>query len=318
MPLPASLNASATLDHLAALDIKGPDAAKFLQGQTSAQVNLADGRFAPLTCFCTPKGRMLANALMMKVGDDHLRLVLSRTLAEPLVQHLKKFAAFYKTELSIENGIALVGVMGSDVSAITSELALSALADWEQHSIDDERFAVALPGERLLLCLPIDDLAATTLGTDAAAWQLADIEAGLAWLESEQSDQFLPQMFNWEALGGVSFKKGCYTGQEVVARAHFRGQVKKRLARARLDRDEMPALDSSVTDANDKSVGNVVAAAKNTEGTVDLLAVMSTKAIEANEALALEGAAVTLRPLPYAIERRDPELIAAAIKERTA
>ncbi len=85
---------SVRLHHLAALDVKGADAEKFLQGQTSAQVSLADGRFAPLTCFCTPKGRMLANAQLMRLGDDHFRLILSNTLLESLANHLKKIRRF--------------------------------------------------------------------------------------------------------------------------------------------------------------------------------------------------------------------------------
>ncbi|BBI61872.1 hypothetical protein HSBAA_31780 [Vreelandella sulfidaeris] len=85
---------SVRLSHLAALDVKGADAEKFLQGQTSAQVSLADGNFAPLTCFCTPKGRMLANAYLLRMGENHFRLLLSSTLLDSLANHLKKIRRF--------------------------------------------------------------------------------------------------------------------------------------------------------------------------------------------------------------------------------
>ncbi len=100
------------------------------------------------------------------------------------------------------------------------------------HRNDEHTCALRYPGEspRWLLCFDQAELSAgATIEDDELsrnAWQLEDIRSGLAWLTDAQQDHFLPQMLNWEALGGISFKKGCYTGQEVVARAHFRGQVK--------------------------------------------------------------------------------------------
>ncbi len=135
-----------------------------------------------------------------------------------------------------------------------------------------------------------------------------DIQAGLAWLDADQRDSYLPQMINWEALGGISFKKGCYTGQEVVARAHFRGQVKKRLFRAQLEGDSLPAPGASITDANDKPKGEVLAAELDAYGQAELLAVLSTK--EDIGPLSVNGQAVKLLKLPYPIERVDPETLA--------
>lgn len=94
------MNGCVRLPHLAALDVKGADAEKFLQGQTSAQVSLANGFFAPLTCFCTPKGRMLANAQLLKISNDHYRLLLSTSLIDMLASHLAKFAAFLSRRIA--------------------------------------------------------------------------------------------------------------------------------------------------------------------------------------------------------------------------
>src|SRR5690606_16448087 len=128
---------------------------------------------------------------------------------------------------------------------------------WHQAG-DGERQILAHPGSqpRLMVCLPqaqaseaFRQLSAQAVPVGNSVWRLHDIQAGLAWLTGAHYDALLPQMINWEALGGVSFKKGCYTGQEVVARAHFRGQVKKRLVRAQLEGEHLPELGASVNDA---------------------------------------------------------------------
>ncbi|MBT2774491.1 folate-binding protein YgfZ [Halomonas sp. ISL-60] len=309
---------SVRLNHIAALDVKGADAEKFLQGQTSAQVSLANGHFAPLTCFCTPKGRMLANAQLMRLGEEHFRLLLSVTLLESLANHLKKFAAFYKAELVSLPDLIVIGA-SDDAQALANQLNLELPDQVGTHTHNDHASTLRYPGEtsRWLLCFDKDhNVDVASVQDDQAsrnAWQLEDIRSGLAWLTDAQQDHFLPQMLNWEALGGISFKKGCYTGQEVVARAHFRGQVKKRLMRVSLDTDTLPEVGVSIVNGDDKAVGEVVVSATTPQGGVELLAVMNTKVAEETMSLYLDGAPATLLPLPYAIERVDPEQLAVTL-----
>lgn len=317
-----TLNASfgsVRLTHLAALDVKGADAEKFLQGQTSAQVSLANGSFAPLTCFCTPKGRMLANAQLLRLNDEHFRLLLSATLLDDLASHLKKFAAFYRAELIPQPDLILIGAR-DEAQSLADQLALQLPEQVGTHTNSAQAFVLRCHGEtpRWLLCF--DNTSQSGVGsaieddeTSRNAWQLEDIRSGLAWLTDAQQDHFLPQMLNWEALGGISFKKGCYTGQEVVARAHFRGQVKKRLMRLSLETASLPEVGASVVNGDEKSVGEVVVSAFNEQGGVELLAVMSTKIVEEATPLFLAGAPATLLTLPYAIERVDPEQLAISI-----
>ena len=308
----------APLAHLGILDVSGADAARFLQGQTSAQVDLADGDFAPLTCFCTPKGRMLANAQLLRVAPDHYRLLMHRGLVESLASHLKKFAAFYKAELRVRDDLALIGLVGREALAL-GEVRFDAVppAVWHQISRDDIQL-LAHPGTRprLLACLPSDraveafgQLTAQATPVGNAVWCLHDIQAGLAWLTPHHRDALLPQMLNWEALGGISFKKGCYTGQEVVARAHFRGQVKKRLVRAQLEGDTLPALGAAVTDTHGKSRGEVVAAELDAYGQPEVLAVLAQQ--DDIGPLYVDGQKLKQLKLPYPIERLDPEQLAA-------
>ncbi len=307
----------APLAHLGVLEVGGADAARFLQGQASAQVDLADGDFAPLTCFCSAKGRMLANAQLLRRSEHSYWLILSRDLVTPLAEHLGKFAPFYKTSLTPRDDIALLGLIGQEAPALAeARLDIVPPATWHQ-VVHDDLLVLRHPGPRprLLLALPEARLAETWRGLSAQAlpvgnaiWRLHDIQAGLAWIRAEQADAYLPQMVNWEALGGISFKKGCYTGQEVVARAHFRGQVKKRLVRAQLEGDKLPAAGSAVEDAAGKAMGDVLSAELDAYGQAEILAVLSTK--EDPGPLTVEGQALKRLKLPYAIERLDPESLA--------
>ncbi|ERS83902.1 CAF17-like 4Fe-4S cluster assembly/insertion protein YgfZ [Halomonas sp. PBN3] len=320
-PAPARTALDATvvtpLVHLGVLDVVGADAERFLQGQTSAQLGLVDGDLAPLTVFCTPKGRMLANAQLLRVAEGHYRLLLHRGLVDSLAEHLKKFAPFYQVELTPRDDLALIGLIGQEAAAVAeARLAIAPPAPWHQAG-DGEAQLLAHPGPRprLLALLPEAKTAeawsrlaeqATPVGN--AVWSLHDIQAGLAWLTPTHRDALLPQMLNWEALGGISFKKGCYTGQEVVARAHFRGQVKRRLARAQLEGSELPALGSPVETAEGKAVGEVVAAELDAYDQAEILAVLSTK--EDLGPLTVSGQRLKPLKLPYPIERLDPESLA--------
>lgn len=296
------------------LDIVGSDAERFLQGQTSAQLNLADGHFAGLTCFCSVKGRIIANAQLMRVEENHYRLLLDHSAVEPLTAHLKKFIPFYKAELKPRDDLALIGLIGKEAHAIAEvRLGFNTPAVWHQ-SGDSQRQLLAHPGHcpRLLACVPLEAaetlwqaLVAQALPVNNSIWVLHDIQAGLAWLNGEQSDSYLPQMINWEALGGISFKKGCYTGQEVVARAHFRGQVKKRLMRGQLDNGELPFAGTHIVDDADKRLGEVISAEYDAYGKVEVLAVVTQR--EPEPELYLDGHRLQRLKLPYRIERVDPE-----------
>ncbi|GAA3899520.1 folate-binding protein YgfZ [Halomonas cibimaris] len=321
---------TAPLNHLAALDIHGADALSFLQGQTSAQLSLADGQFAPLTCFCTPKGRMLANGQLARVNEGHYRLILHASLVVPLMTHLKKFAPFYKVELSAAD-TALLGANRADAQTLAEHLGMTLPHQaWQQANAGEasilcypEESAGNSDGWRWLLMLPTAKADALRCQGDAARWQRADVHRGLVWLEAEQQDSYLPQMLNWEALGGISFKKGCYTGQEVVARAHFRGQVKKRLQLGYLDAENAPANGAGVIATHEgaddgKNIGEVVASAPAENGQIAVLAVLNTRPLEKNPALTVDGAAFALAALPYAVERVDPEALAANLVEANA
>lgn len=307
----------APLVQFAILEIAGPDAERFLQGQTSAQLSLAKGDFAAPTVFCTPKGRMLANAQLLRIDEGRYWLLLDRDLLEPLRSHLAKFAVFYKAELKPRDDLALIGLIGHEAPALVETcLDLTPPTTWQQMA-QGECVVLRHPGQRprLLACLPRteaveawDKLARHAPPVGNAVWLLHDIQAGLAWLNAAHQDSYLPQMINWEALGGISFKKGCYTGQEVVARAHFRGQVKKRLIRGQLEGSILPEIGTPVCDAEGKSQGETFAAALDGYGQAEILAVLTTR--EISEPLHVAGQRFKRLKLPYPLERVDPESLA--------
>ncbi|EPC04358.1 hypothetical protein L861_03290 [Litchfieldella anticariensis FP35 = DSM 16096] len=305
------------LAHLGVLEISGTDAERFLQGQASAQLSLASSGFAPLTCFCTPKGRMLANAQVVRVEDQRFWLILEHSLMASLKAHLGKFAAFYKADMQERDDLALLGLIGNDAPALLeAKLDIEPPAVWH-HVCRGSWHVLRHPGprSRLMLIVPKQDvntvwdaLTPQTFPVGNAVWCLHDIQAGMAWMRDVHRDTYLPQMINWEALGGISFKKGCYTGQEVVARAHFRGQVKKRLIRAQLEGAELPAPGTAVEDPEGKAHGEVFCAELDAYGQVEILAVVTTR--EAPGPLSVDGQRFKPLKLPYVVERLDPESLA--------
>ncbi|MFC0268437.1 CAF17-like 4Fe-4S cluster assembly/insertion protein YgfZ [Kushneria aurantia] len=316
----AALQASAALmplEQLCVLEIHGPDGEKFLQGQTSASTAHATEHVGPPTVFCTPKGRTIANAQLIHPGEERWWLLLARSVAEPLRQHLGKYIPFYKAEIALRDDLALFGVAGAEGGTLLESDGLP---------LPRQQWGVRLAGDsvitrhphqqpRFLLAAPVESagtryarLAEGALQTSEALWTRLDIQAGLLWLDGDQTEAWLPQMFNWEALAGISFKKGCYTGQEVVARAHYRGQVKKRLMHLSVALETAPAAGTAVIDAErGKSVGEVMRAAAPEDGRVELLAILTIK--DEMPSLTIDDQPAHLSPLPYALARLDPETL---------
>lgn len=300
-PTPASLKL-APLSRLAVVEVLGSGAEQFLQGQISANVAHANDHFAPLGVFCTPKGRVIANAQLLRAEKERYWLLCTHSIAPTLHVHLKKYAVFFKAELSIREDIRLTGSSGParDVAAWWHFEALP------QHPGEtvagDDQWAIKAAGDSRWLMVGYRQVEANQ---PEASWWQEEIRQGVAWLEEDQSSAWLPQMLNWEALGGISFKKGCYTGQEVVARAHYRGQVKKRLAHLVLAADARVSCGDNVVDlAREKSIGSVIAVEQNTRAT-DVLAVISLS--DEPRELAINDSKAQQQALPYQIDRLDPE-----------
>jgi folate-binding protein YgfZ len=306
VPVPPGLFTCA-LPGLAVLQVSGADAASFLHSQLSSNVNaLADGQ-GQYSSYNSPKGRMLATLVVWRQGDVY-RLILARDLAEAMRKRLAMFVLRSKVVLVAE-AVALVGAYGDAARAGVAAWCGNAPVPWgsvQGTGSNAGTTALELPDGRILL-LTADGSAAPVLRAaaagDEATWTWLGIRAGVAWVTAATSDQLIAQSANWELVGGVDFKKGCYPGQEIVARMQYLGKLKERL-RALHSSSPLVAPGAAIHVAGvEGSAGIVVNAAPAPGGGTDFLAVVRNTALDA-DALSVDGApdaAPTLLPLPYAV-----------------
>lgn len=281
----------ALLDHLGVLQVSGEDAASFLQGQLSVDVQALRPRESTFGAYCTPKGRMLATFLLWR-DETGFSAALSRDLTAATQKQLSKFVLRSKVEvLDASDSVVLAGAAGPN-----SQRALSA-APGTSLRLSDGRLLHALSAAALPDILRRIEIA------DSAPWRWLDIRAGLPWITAATRDQLIPQMANLELIGGVSFDKGCYTGQEIVARTQHLGTVKRRMFLANV---AAPARSGDALYSDDlgaQAGGMVINAEPSPEGGYDLLAVMQTSSRERSTVHLQSpgGPALRFLPLPYAI-----------------
>lgn len=305
---------TAPLESFTILEVSGLDAERFLQGQCTAQLTHANEAFAPLAAFCTPRGRMVANTRIFRPEPERYWLIMHPSIVDALEQHLRKYIVFYKAELALRTDIILQGIHteADALTAYPAALPPTLPGAWVNCG---NGYLLRVEGDACLVWLGEIECPYSVEGHTLSQgdWQRFQIDAGIAWLQASQSDAWLPQMVNWEALGGISFKKGCYTGQEVVARAHFRGQVKRRLMHlCAADVLEAPCVGDAIVDTDaDQEIGTVLAVAPAVSEGWELLAVVSQK--EEMPPLSIHGEIATVIELPYAIDRRDPEEMVATL-----
>jgi tRNA-modifying protein YgfZ len=302
----------APLTHLATLGFAGADAQAFLQGQVSCDVQALDSVHAALGCYCTPQGRMLANFVLWRDGND-LRMALSADIADAIQKRLRMFVLRSKVEISmLDADPVLLGVAGpAGARALVDAIGAAPVDLMSLHSHDGAT-AIGLPGGRFLVAVRPQraialwqELAATLESVGTVAWQWLDIVTGMPLVTGPTQDQFVPQMTNLELIGGISFQKGCYTGQEVIARAQYRGKVKRRMYLAHIAGAAAQAGDRVVgADDNEPAGGVVVNAAPSPEGGSDVLAVLQSASLGSGSLHlhTLDGPMLELRTLPYGIE----------------
>lgn len=200
------------------LSVAGADARAFLHAQLTNDIEHLPADRAALAGWCSAKGRLLASFLVVPAADGFL-LQLARDLAAPVAKRLSMFVLRSKVKVT-------------DVSDSWTQFGVWD-ADFEQPEVawSGARARVRVGERRYLELAPTTDIPESA-SADEAQWTLQEIRAGRPLISAATQDQFVPQMVNFEQLGGVDFKKGCYPGQEIVARAQYRGQVKRRMVRA--------------------------------------------------------------------------------------
>lgn len=296
---------SFTLPDLCVLQFQGADAVSFLHAQVSNDLEHLAADQACIAAYCTAKGRSLATMLLWREQDETVFALVRRDLSEALIKRLRMFVLRSKVTISLSE-LQVYGVADSS----------PAQSVWSVQR-DGTDTLIQAPGElnglrRFWRVSPLQNAAAQA---SEGRWESADILAGLPWIGAATQDLFIPQTLNLDLIGGINFKKGCYPGQEVVARSHYRGTIKRRMMAARtavLDTAPQVQEGSDVfLRSNTDTSAELVAAARiinqtwlaEQQRSYVLMEVVLAD-LEQGQFQLEQGQALELQPLPYAL----PEL----------
>jgi tRNA-modifying protein YgfZ len=303
----AQLEGAVPLTHLGVIRVEGEDAAKFLQGQLTQDFALLGFAEARLAAFCSAKGRMQASFVGFKRSPTDILLVCSRDLLAPTLKRLSMFVLRAKAKLSdASDAFRVHGLAGNTIKSIAKQQALA----WTKADFGSETVVFLYPAggvARALLVGPADEPLPAALATapvlSPELWAWGEVRAGIATVTPPIVEAFVPQMLNYESVGGVNFKKGCYPGQEVVARSQFRGTLKRRAFVAHIAGDVSPTVGQDVFHSSDaeQPAGTVAQVAPAPGGGWDAIVSLQLSATT-DGALTLGsavGPSVTLAGLPY-------------------
>ncbi len=294
-PMSQLLNGVAPLPHLGVIRAQGADATAFLQGQLTQDFALLGNNEARLAAFCNAKGRMLASFVGFRRGGDEILLVCSRDLLAATLKRLSMFVLRAKAKLTdASEEFALYGLAGNAVPT-------PGASPWTLSALGDGQAVQLYPADgqaRALWAGPASAAAPAGATLDPGLWQWGEVRGAVATITAPIVEAFVPQMLNYESVGGVNFRKGCYPGQEVVARSQFRGTLKRR---AFIVHADVPlAIGQEVFQAADadQPAGLVAQAAAAPGGGWDAIVSLQVSAAEAGD-LRVGDAGLALLPLPY-------------------
>lgn len=314
------LEAAATEDNLTVpltefgvIEVTGGDAAEFLQNQLTNDVQHLPADGSRLAAWLNPKGRILVSFRVLPREGDGFLLILPRERMAPVLKRLQMFVLRSEVTLTDRSDDwALIATAGPEAGRRITDLFGTAPADEHGLARGGPGTVVRLPGpgERFLALVEAagapaawQALVAGATAGSAAAWRLTEVRAGIPTITEATAEAFVPQMVNYHAISGVSFRKGCYPGQEVVARMQYLGKLKRRMYRARTEGDAAPEAGAEVhTPDREQAVGRVVQSAPLPDGGSELLAVLEIAVVDEGLALEVGGQRLDLLELPYSVE----------------
>jgi folate-binding protein YgfZ len=297
------LQGIAPLPHLGIIRAAGADAASFLHNQLTNDVLLMKEGQCCLAAFCNAKGRMQASFVVYKRSAEEVLLVCRKDLIAQTVKRLSMFVLRAKAKLSdASNEFQLLGLTGD---AVLAELKATSAEPWHRHTSGAADVLTLYPAQgqaRALWIAPMDMSAPSGAALSAELWQVGEVLSGIAWVELATFEAFVPQMLNYESVDGVNFKKGCYPGQEVVARSQFRGTLKRR---AFIAQSAVPMTAGQEVFSNSDATQPCGLVAQAASDGAEHVAVVELQLSAAeNGGLHLntgDGPALSLLPLPYAL-----------------
>ena len=289
----------------ALLSVTGDDRHGFLHGQFINDMNLIKEPGAQLNGWCNPKGQLIVNFLVINTGTTYL-LLFREDLKEYVQKRLTMFVL--RARVTIEDITGTTPLLGVANCADTSILATNVNQEPGSVTAEEGIITVCLPdqSQRYLLLGNVEAQIARTTGlqksltlTKGNSWALLDILAGLPWISSATQEKFLPQFINLDALNGLSYQKGCYPGQEVIARLHYRGEIKRRLQLITADSELNEGM--AIKTAQDDNAGTVVnAVQKQDDGFIGLAVIDLDKLEQGLYPETEKNSAIALQSLPYA------------------
>lgn len=306
------------LSHLGLISVCGEEAESFLQNQLSNDIRKISDTASQLSAYCSAKGRVIS-LFRIWSKDKSYYLQLPRERVEATIKRLRMFILM--TQATVEDASdkwISIGISGPNATDILNQQGLLVPTETNQVVTQSDLSIIKLPGlnDRFEIVGTTVKLQSIWIAccsrakpAGAAAWTWLDIQSGIPNVYDATVEAFVPQMINLHSLNGISFTKGCYPGQEVVARVHYLGKQKRRMYLAHIDLAASPKIGDNITVATtnsntNQSVGKVVSASPSPDGGYDVLAVLQIDSAE-NETLQMENrenGLLMLKELPYSVE----------------
>ena len=306
------------LSHFSTVVVAGGDAAEVMQGQFTNDVNKVDQEHSQISAFCNNKGRMLANFRLFQSQQNYF-LSIRSDLVKDSIEHLQKYVLRAQVAIQdISEQLIHIGISGNNAEKLLSQSIDKLDTSVDSVSQNDDYIAIRVAGEvpRYEIFCSLENakalwesLSDKTSVTNSTYWDYLNIRTGLPFIDSDTREEFVPQMANMELINGVSFEKGCYTGQEIVARTHYLGKQKRRTYRIKIISDTPPkAGDQLATDTSTENqyTGTLITVYQTATNEYQALAVIQIKAAE-SEKLKLKDADAEIRvlELPYPLEDKE-------------
>lgn len=310
--LPYSSANWVNLQSAAVVLIRGQDALKFLQGQVTCDVReLANGN-SRLGAQCSPKGRVILSFRAFQLDQETLALRIPSSMTENARQSFGKYIVFSKAKLETEPGLVVFGLYGEKASALAGQLFSQLPSENETFTEAAGNYLVRLENDRYECWVSeanrdayAQQLTQLAREGDENDWNLMDIRAGLASVYPETRELFTPQELNYQLVNAINFRKGCYTGQEIIARLHYRGKLKRHMYRVSCKTAELPPPGTPVINqASQQNVGQVVQSAWSNNREAELLVSIFEGHFD-QLALASDAQKLEQLALPYAIPTAD-------------
>ncbi len=295
------------LSKLGLIKVTGNDAETFLQGQFTNDVRQVTDTLSQLSAMCSPKGRVIVNFRLFK-RDNAYYLLLPKESLVATIKRLQMYVLRAKVKLEdASDHLYAIGIAGANSSEILTDCLGFAPPTEINACLTVEKITVLkLPDNQaryIVITETLDNLSTCgEISADESEWQLLDILAGLPQILPATNEAFVPQMLNYDILNGISFKKGCYTGQEVVARMQYLGTLKRRMYLAKIDTAQLPQPgDALYISSDEQSVGKIVNASFHPDGGAIVLVVIKIAEAEAHKIhwQSQQGECLQLLDLPY-------------------